>query len=78
LPCLAIAPLGQALSIYLLHFPLQLIAVWTISRLGYSRSVFGEPTVLVAFFAVLILTSRLTYRYFERPMQSWVKLRLLA
>jgi peptidoglycan/LPS O-acetylase OafA/YrhL len=56
-------------SSYLWHFPLQLTFVLLANAWGYSRAVFESPVVLLLFFAVLIVMSGLSHRYFEMPMQ---------
>ncbi|MFD1141769.1 acyltransferase family protein [Larkinella insperata] len=57
-------------SSYLLHFPLQLVAVLVVQTLGYSNTVFNTPWSLLLFFTVLLSLSWLSYRYFEIPLQQ--------
>ncbi|WP_442508067.1 acyltransferase family protein [Novipirellula sp. SH528] len=60
-------------SSYLLHFPLQIVFAIVVIKAGYDASVFYEPMSLVAFLSVLLPASWLTFHYFERPMQSWIR-----
>jgi peptidoglycan/LPS O-acetylase OafA/YrhL len=38
--------------------------------------VFGTPVFMIAFLGVLIAWSIVSFRYFERPVQAWVRRRL--
>ena len=57
-------------SSYLLHFPLQLTFAFAALSCGLPRAVFYSPIAYFLFFLTLLLLSLLTYRSFERPMQS--------
>ena len=65
-------------STYLLHFPLQLVFVIAAIELGLDSAVFYKPVTLIVYFAMLIPVSWLTFHYFERPMQTWVRGALLS
>jgi peptidoglycan/LPS O-acetylase OafA/YrhL len=58
---------------YLLHFPLQIIAALLADTFFAGRSVFYQPWTLLLFFAVLIGASLICHRWFERPMQQWLR-----
>jgi peptidoglycan/LPS O-acetylase OafA/YrhL len=58
---------------YLLHFPLQIIAALLADKFFAGRSVFYQPWTLLLFFAVLISVSLICHRWFERPMQQWLR-----
>jgi len=60
-------------SSYLIHFPLQLIAVLLIHWMGMSTDVFLDWRVLVLFYAVLIALSVAVHKHFERPLQAWLR-----
>jgi peptidoglycan/LPS O-acetylase OafA/YrhL len=62
-------------SSYLLHFPLQLCVVTSLALTGGTVD-FSSPLTLAAFFASLIFLSLLSYRYFERPVMQWLRMRL--
>lgn len=64
-------------SSYLLHFPLQLAVVGLTTWLGVSRDVFYSPLALVAFFAVLLVLSRASFRFLEMPPQRWLRGKLV-
>lgn len=64
-------------SCYLWHFPLQLGAIMLVYLAGISREVFYSPFGLVAFFGVLIGISFASHRWFEMPVQKWLRRRLL-
>ena len=61
-------------SSYLLHFPLQLAAALVTAKLGINQGVFYSPWFMALFFFVLILVSLASHRYFEIPMQSYLRL----
>ncbi len=64
-------------STYLLHFPLQLIFVLAASALGAERNVFYAEWLFILYFVVLIAAGFTSYRYFEAPMQRYLRRRLL-
>lgn len=57
-------------SMYLLHFPLQLLILLVINRFLISPTIFYSPWSLVGFFVVLISISDLSYRKIELPFQK--------
>jgi peptidoglycan/LPS O-acetylase OafA/YrhL len=61
---------------YLLHFPLQLLLALAVTYGLVSASFWLHPASLVAFFIVLVVASRATFAYFERPLQNWLRVRL--
>ncbi|MFK8114995.1 MAG: acyltransferase family protein [Rubripirellula sp.] len=64
-------------SSYLLHFPLQLVFALVALKVGADNSVFYQPIVLFAFFAILMPISWLTFHFFERPIQSLLRNRFV-
>lgn len=58
---------------YLLHFPLQLIFFTLLAGLLPERAIFYSPVLWGGYFAVLISCSLLTHRFFERPLQQWIR-----
>jgi peptidoglycan/LPS O-acetylase OafA/YrhL len=58
---------------YLLHFPLQLVFFSLFAELLPDRAIFYSPVLLLGYFVVLISSSLLTHRYFERPLQQWIR-----
>jgi len=60
-------------SVYLLHFPLQLLLANIAVHRGWLPEDFMSPFVLIAFFSALIALALLSYRYFERPMQTAIR-----
>ena len=67
-------------SLYLLHFPLQLSVMLVMAQLpdATRAGVFGSPVFFIAFFAIAIGLSWLSFTYFEMPMRRWVKLRIIS
>lgn len=63
-------------SSYLLHFPLQLVFFAIALSFGVNEGFFSTPVSLIIFFAVLIVISWASYRFFERPCQSWLRARM--
>jgi peptidoglycan/LPS O-acetylase OafA/YrhL len=60
-------------STYLIHFPMQLSLALLAAPLGLTPLFFMNGLVMIAFLAVLIGLGALSYRYFERPMQDWLR-----
>jgi peptidoglycan/LPS O-acetylase OafA/YrhL len=58
---------------YLLHFPLQICAALLADKFFPGRNVFYQPWTLLLFFALLIAASLVCHRWFERPMQRWLR-----
>jgi peptidoglycan/LPS O-acetylase OafA/YrhL len=63
-------------SVYLLHFPLQIIYSFYFREVGASIEIYKSPWVMASFFIILIPMSWLTYQYFESPMRTWLRQRL--
>ena len=60
-------------SIYLLHFPFQLLTVLVLGAMGVGESIFLAPAFLVIWTALLFSLGWLSYHYFERPMQRYIR-----
>jgi peptidoglycan/LPS O-acetylase OafA/YrhL len=72
LRCLAF--LGDwSYSTYLLHFPLQLGFVLALQALGKDRSFFTAPLSLLTFFALLLVLSWLSFRFYELPARRAIR-----
>ena len=70
----SLSPLGDiSYSTYMLHFPLQLVLALLALSAGIGARTFEARWSMLAFFAVLIGLGTLSYRYFERPVQSLVR-----
>jgi len=65
-------------SSYLLHFPLQMLAVAAVAALGVDRGVFYSPWALAAFIAVLLAVSFASHRFLELPAQRALRRRGLT
>jgi peptidoglycan/LPS O-acetylase OafA/YrhL len=63
-------------SSYLWHFPLQLAFVLTTDVLGISRSIYYSPYILLLFYIILIIISKLSYSKFEKPAQIYLRNKL--
>lgn len=78
-PLARLAPLADlTYSSYLLHFPLQLVAVIALDGLGWSRDVFLSPLALAVFLLATFGLGRLAFDHFERPAQARLRRLLLA
>jgi len=64
-------------SSYLLHFPLQLVFLLAVLFTGGSVTVFRSIWVFLVYFAILIPLSLASYYQFERPMQDFLRRKLV-
>lgn len=64
-------------STYLIHFPLQLALALVAARIGLASTDFMHFWVMLTFFAGLVGLGALSYAYVERPLQSWLRTRLV-
>lgn len=72
------APLADTTySSYLIHFPIQLIAVIVTDGLGYGRDVYSSPVALVLFLAAVFGLGWVVYHRFELPAQTLIRKALL-
>jgi peptidoglycan/LPS O-acetylase OafA/YrhL len=58
-------------SIYLIHFPIQII-IFLILR-PQSYVIFNNPLILITFVGAAILAGWLLFEYFERPAQKYLR-----
>ncbi|PSL47325.1 peptidoglycan/LPS O-acetylase OafA/YrhL [Chitinophaga niastensis] len=62
---------------YLLHFPLQLLAVIVAHTFGLRLEMLRTPYALLLFFIILLPLSLATYYYFELPLQQMLRKKIL-
>lgn len=73
------APLADTTySSYLIHFPLQIVAVTASDRLGLDRTIYLAPVALIAFLSATFGFGWLIFHHFERPAQAWLRRRMQA
>lgn len=60
-------------SLYLLHFPLQLVFGLAVGYGVLNSDFYLRPAYLVVYFSILIPLSYITFIVFERPMQSIIR-----
>ncbi len=62
-------------SLYLIHFPLQIIVMILMERFPYAQRVtwFSSPLALLVFLGLATSLARLSFVYFEMPMRNRVK-----
>jgi peptidoglycan/LPS O-acetylase OafA/YrhL len=60
-------------SVYLLHFPLQLMTVLTIGWLGFNAGLYSDTRFFAFWLFLLLSIGALSYYAFERPTQRWVR-----
>ena len=60
-------------STYLLQIPLQISLALLALALGIRSNAFMSPFAVAAFLATLIALGTLSYRYFERPVQRFIR-----
>ncbi|WAT30579.1 acyltransferase family protein [Pseudomonas sp. GXZC] len=63
-------------SVYLLHFPLQLVFYSLAVVLEINLEVFYSPYSLLLFLVVLVVLALASYHYFELPMQKIIRQKL--
>ena len=64
-------------SSYLLHFPLQLVFLLILSNFNLGKNIFYSIPFFLLFFLVLITLSFISYNYFERPLQKYIRKKLI-
>ena len=60
-------------SCYLIHFPLQLVFILITEKLKLPNTIYYSPLVLGLFFIILIVLSIISFNYFEKPMQNFIR-----
>jgi peptidoglycan/LPS O-acetylase OafA/YrhL len=63
-------------SLYLLHFPLQLLIVIIFNIFLISSSIFISKYFFFIFFFVLVVVSYLSYKFFEYPLNKLIRSKL--
>lgn len=63
---------------YLVHFPVQLLAVIIVDSLGYQRAVFFNREPMLIFILTTFALGFVIYRYFEVPAQTMLRHRLIG
>lgn len=78
-PLARLAPLADlTYSSYLLHFPVQLVAVLAVDQFGLGRDLFLNPLALLAFLLATFGLGRVAFDRFERPAQALLRRWMLA
>jgi peptidoglycan/LPS O-acetylase OafA/YrhL len=62
-------------SLYLIHFPLQLAIVTLFIAMKLDPIIFYSRAFFGFFFCALILLSFASHKYFEKPVQHWIRAR---
>ena len=57
-------------SIYLIHFPLQLVLMLLIKKLSINIEIFQNFLIFLLFLVTLQLISLISYKYFESPLRK--------
>ena len=57
-------------SIYLIHFPLQLVLMLLIKKLSINIEIFQNFLIFLLFLVTLQLISLISYKYFESPIRK--------
>jgi peptidoglycan/LPS O-acetylase OafA/YrhL len=60
-------------STYMLHFPMQLALALVAVHFALTPAVFENPLALILFYVALIGLGGLSFHYFERPMQNFLR-----
>jgi len=64
-------------SSYLIHFPLQIATLLALDHLGISNTIYLSPLAMVAFLLFVFILSHASYVVLERPLQEWLRVRLM-
>lgn len=62
---------------YLIHYPLQVTFVAITTYMGFSRQIYSSSWMFMLFMIVLLGLCMLSYHRFERPLQSWLRRKLI-
>ena len=62
-------------AIYLLHFPLMLTTAIVFRAIGGDFQALRSPLALAAFLVVVVVAALASHRFFERPLQGWIRRR---
>ena len=65
-------------SSYLLHFPLQLFIAILAVELSLNQEMFYSLWFIILFYLALIFISLASYKYFELPIQRFLRLRYIS
>ncbi|HVV64541.1 MAG TPA: acyltransferase [Rhizomicrobium sp.] len=60
-------------STYMLHFPMQLVLAVIAVHFALTPAAFDSPLVLALFYLALIGLGLLSFNFFERPLQGWLR-----
>ena len=60
-------------STYMLHFPMQLALALLALRIGLAPAFFMHGWAMIAFYAVLIGLGSLSYFFYEKPSQTFIR-----
>lgn len=72
-----IAMIGNwSYSLYLIHFPLQLVIVCISKSFGFNDTIYHSTAFCMAFFVLLISLSNYSYKYIEVPARNFIRKRL--
>jgi peptidoglycan/LPS O-acetylase OafA/YrhL len=76
---MACAALGElTYSMYLLHFPIQIVMATVVDRAGWSRDWFYQLTPFLLYVSAVGIASWLSYHLFELPAQEAIRRRFVA
>ncbi len=65
-------------SSYMLHLPLMVLCAFALRLANLGLTTMLSPIALIGFFAVLGSLSMASLRFFERPVQQWIRMRFSA
>ena len=64
-------------SVYLVHMPVMIAMLILAKRTDWSETFIQGPFVLIVFLSTVLVLSRLIYARFEKPVQTWLRARLV-
>lgn len=72
-----LSPLGDlTYGLYLWHFPLQLMMALVVTFFGVPSAILQSPEAFVGYMLALMAVATLSYKWLERPAQTWLRLHL--
>ncbi|KIM13371.1 MAG: hypothetical protein KU38_01600 [Sulfurovum sp. FS08-3] len=60
-------------SIYLWHFPIQILILFIFDYFHLNRDIFNSEVVFILWISFMIVIGRLSYQWIEKPLQTKIR-----